>query len=364
MVPTMPTRNTPIVPAINLDEAMSRFCVALVPSLLVRHTFEMATTAEGDRTQTLALARELRSSSSTRTAVMGGRNVSYIKGNRLVEFLQQHKNKFTPEQAQQVGSALLKLKLVVKADTLDGKKRMLRACNAQDVHFDEKYFYVWNFEGSTGMRNLLLVVIVLAFFGLVLFPVWPQQAKVGVWYVSMTLLLALFGFICVRFVLFLFLYALGMDFWVLPNFFADDLGIVESFRPLYSFHLSKQNLKDTWPYRLAMCGLVVSLVYWIATQPTEFDEFVAQQRQFVDELYEGTLLSDKSQKEKDQIDRLTGGSSGAIPNVADVQRELEELELLSEQEGDEAIDKALEQERDEAIDKALEQEEEEEVADL
>ena len=56
------------------------------------------------------------------------------------------------------------------------------------------------------------------------------------------------------------------------------------------------------------------------TQPTEFDVFVAQQRAFVDELYDGTLLSDRSQKEKENVDKLK------TPDAATLERELHEIE--------------------------------------
>jgi len=208
------------------------------------------------------------------------------------------------------------------------------------------------------MRNLLLMVIVLAFFGLVLFPVWPQNAKVGVWYVSMTLLLVLLGFIITRLVLFFVLYAVGVDFWILPNFFADDAGFWDSFKPLYSFHASVQNIRDSYQYRLAVIICMVSCAYWVYTQPTEFDEFVASQRAFVDELYEGTLLSDKSQKEKEQIDKV-------VPDFATVQRELDELEKLYQEEQKEAnVEKTMEEMIRKESEERKAEEEDEEIADL
>ena len=304
---------------------------------------------EADRSSLLPIARELRSSSATRTAVMLGKNVSYIKGTKLVNFLKENKS-ITELEAAEIGNALLRENLVTRAELQDSNKKVLRPTNVKI--FDEKAFLVWNFEGSTGMRNLLLFVIVLAFFGLVLFPVWPQSAKVGVWYVSMTLLLVLIGFIVIRLVLFLIFYAVGVDFWILPNFFADDLGIVESFRPAYSFHTSFETIKETWVSRLLVSLFVAATVFWFYTQPTEFDEFVASQRAFVDELYEGTLLSDKSEKDKQQIDKV-------VPDFATVQKELEELEKLSEEE------KKKEDLIDQKLDEILKKDEkEEEIADL
>lgn len=305
---------------------------------------------DADRAQVLQIARDLRSSYSTKTAIMNGNNVTYIKGKKVTLYLSE-KHSMSQAQATDFGNALLREGLVMKAEVYDNKKQILRPTAQAPKEFDEKAFLVWTFEGSTGMRNLLLIAIVMAFFGLVLFPVWPQSAKVGVWYVSMTLLLVLLGFICIRLVLFLVLYAVGMDFWILPNFFADDLSIVESFRPLYSFSFSMEDVSRTWPYRVAVILAIASSVFWFMTQPTEFDEFVASQRAFVDELYEGTLLSDKSQKEKEQIDKV-------VPDLESLEAELEELERVSEEEAQ------LDQKLDEIMKKEELDQDQEEIADL
>lgn len=301
-----------------------------------------------DRAKIMLMAKELRSSSGTKTAILQGRNVSYIKGNKLVSYLTE--KGLSNADATGIGKALLREGFTLKADLLDPKRRTLRPSNNNPKTFDDQSFYVWNFEGSTGMRNLLLAAIVLAFFGLVLFPVWPQNAKVGVWYVSMTLLLVLLGFIFTRLILFIWLYAFGIDFWILPNFFADDAGFWDSFKPLYSFHFSLQTLRETVLYRLAALAILISIGVWVYTQPTEFDEFVASQRAFVDELYEGTLLSDKSQKDKEQIDKV-------VPDMATVQKELDELERMSEAKESSVVDELLNKDGENAND-------DEDVADL
>ena len=258
---------------------------------------------------------------------MADRNVNYVKGHRFVEYL--GKKGISEEEALAIGTAMLKEGLVIKAEQVDYKKKMIREVHGMPMakYFDKEGFYVWQFEGSQAMRNFVLAVVVIAFVGLVLFPVWPQFAKVGVWYVSMTLLLLLFGFIVVRLVLFLALYSVGIDFWVLPNFFADDLGIMDSFRPLYSYQgPSLKNIRETWPYRLIVVLALLGMAAWVFTQPTEFDVFLAQNRKFVDELYEGTLLADKSHKDKEQSDKLV------VPDAATLERELAELEKLEAEE--------------------------------
>ena len=276
-----------------------------------------------DHDAVLALARELRSTDATRHAALGGKNVSYVKGVRLVEYLEKRGR---GADATAIGNALLRDKLVVKEEIADRKHRALRYTHERPSQFERDFFYVWQIEGSSLKRNVMLGVVIVSVLGLVLFPVWPQWAKVGVWYVSMTLLIVLTGFIFGRVAAFLLLYGVGIDFWILPNFFADDLDFYSSFRPAVSFALAtREELRASWPYRLVVLLCLVSFAYWVVTAPTEFDVFVAQQRQFVDELYEGTLLSDKSQKEKERVDRV-------VPDSATLQRELEDLERLEREE--------------------------------
>jgi translocation protein SEC62 len=227
--------------------------------------------------------------------------------------------------------------------------------NPTKNQFEEEFFYVWIFEGSTRTRNIYLTILVGAFLGLVLFPVWPQFAKVGVWYISMTLLLLLTGFIFFRLFLFLFLYGIGIDLWILPNFFADDLGFFDSFKPIYSLSMwNQRDIRASWPYRLVMLLTLCGFVYWVVTQPTEFDVFVAQQRQFVDELYEGTLLSDKSHKDSQQTPGAPGSKNSAVPDVETLKKELEELEkqeAVQTAKVDAIIDDVLKKEEKESITK-------------
>ena len=46
-----------------------------------------------------------------------------------------------------------------------------------------------------------------------------------------------------------------------------------------------------------------SFCWWAITQPSEFDGFVAAQGDFIKDLYAGTLLSDMSQRDKENIDK-------------------------------------------------------------
>ena len=283
---------------------------------------------KADHAKVLAVAKELRGSDATRQAVLNGKSVSYVKGDKFVAHFEGVK-RMSPGEVDALGNAFLRENLVIKCEVADKARKLLRATMDRPKVFErEGYFYVWTFEGSAMMRNALLMLVVGSVLGLILFPVWPQAAKVGVWYLSMTLLIVLTGFLSLRLGLFLVLYGVGVDFWILPNFFADDVEFWDSFKPLVSLEVCNlTTLRQSIVYRVLVLGGLVSFVYWVLTQPTEFDTFVAQQRAFVDELYEGTLLSDKSQKDKDNIDKAK-----AVPDAATLERELAELERAEREE--------------------------------
>jgi len=75
---------------------------------------------------------------------------------------------------------------------------------------------------------------------------------------------------------------------------------VDSFKPVYSFEKCKAG---QLPYRIGVAVSFSSFCWWAVTQPSEFDGFVSAQGDFLKDLYAGTLLSDMSQQDKENIDK-------------------------------------------------------------
>lgn len=92
----------------------------------------------------------------------------------------------------------------------------------------------------------------------------------------------------------------GYELWFLPNLFDESLGFYESFVPAFSFEPTKPG---QLPYRLGVAIGFFSFCYWAVMQPSEFDGFVAAQGDFLKDLYAGTLISDMSQEDKENIDK-------------------------------------------------------------
>lgn len=120
------------------------------------------------------------------------------------------------------------------------------------------------------------------------FPIWPDCLRLALWYASAMLLIVLFMTLLLRLLLFLFVSIFGWEFWVLINLVDDFLAVVDSFKPLCSFERTKPG--QLW-WRNVMLGGFGAFFYWTVTQPTEFDEFINANTQFVDDLHEGNPLN-------------------------------------------------------------------------
>mmetsp|Transcript_29230 Transcript_29230/g.21763 ORF Transcript_29230/g.21763 Transcript_29230/m.21763 type:complete len:110 (+) Transcript_29230:412-741(+) len=80
---------------------------------------------------------------------------------------------------------------------------------------------------------LVLVIVVMICF--LLFNIWPLWIKKGLWYCSFYLLVVLLGFIVFRASVWLFFFHFGLDIWIMPNFFNDDVSVLDSLRPIIEF---------------------------------------------------------------------------------------------------------------------------------
>ena len=177
-------------------------------------------------------------------------------------------------------------------------------CNPLQIsrnrEFDESGYFTWIYEGDKSFSNMMTALLVAGFLFCTCFPIWPNFLKVFVWYMSVTLLIFIFFLITFRGAVFLLVWILGWECWVLPNLFDETLGFVESFKPVISFEPTKEGQLI---YRAGIAVAFFSFCYWAVTQPSEFDGFKQGQVDFIKDLYAGTLLSDMSQADKDNIDK-------------------------------------------------------------
>jgi translocation protein SEC62 len=241
-----------------------------------------------------------------REAVEMDKRVYYLKGEKLVNFLVEPKKgtkwpkdvpKFKSRQeAIAVCKSLCKLQFIHRS-VKRGKGDLVIS---RERDFDESGIFTWIYEGDKSFSHMMTTVLIMGFLSCVCFPIWPNFLKVFAWYMSVSFLIFIFFLITFRGLLFMFLWIVGVDFWFLPNLFDESLGVADSFRPLYS---CERTMEGQLMYRLGVGVGFFGFCYWAVTQPSEFDGYVKAQGDFIKDLYEGTLLSDVSQTDKENIDK-------------------------------------------------------------
>ena len=194
--------------------------------------------------------------------------------------------------------------------------------------WEPRDYYVWDYEGSKGFSNFMTGLLIVGMLVCTCFPIWPHFLKVYLWYLSVTFLIFMSIFCTLRMLLFMNFWVLGYEFWILPNLFDESLTFAESFKPGYSFD---PGAKGQRYYRAALFMGTVAFFAWAYNQPTDFDLFVEAQKEFIDDLYDGKLLTDFSQQSKDDIDLVKRPSWAELAaEEIKARQEEEEAEKLQE----------------------------------
>ncbi|KAI8328395.1 translocation protein Sec62-domain-containing protein [Choanephora cucurbitarum] len=196
------------------------------------------------------LKNEKQSGLKPRDGVFNGKRFDYFKGKKGIDALMnenyakytKHPNPpKTREEAFLLFNDMGKYGFILRVDrgsSINGKgsPRVLQPNPVQEV--DEDGYYMWIWEGSQVKNYLGAIGLVSLIFVAVLFPLWPNFLRLGVWYLSMAVLCLIglfFAIALVRLVLYIVTYpVLPRGFWLFPNLF-EDCGIIESFIPLYGF---------------------------------------------------------------------------------------------------------------------------------
>lgn len=108
-----------------------------------------------------------------------------------------------------------------------------RLIKTQKQRFDSVGFYIISYEGNQRWNHFMLFAMLLGIFSLCMFQAWPLALKLAMWYISVVLLTVMFTLIIIRLVLFVAFWFCGYDFWLFPNLFDEELGVIDSFKPLH-----------------------------------------------------------------------------------------------------------------------------------
>ncbi|KAB8217409.1 translocation protein Sec62-domain-containing protein [Aspergillus novoparasiticus] len=117
----------------------------------------------------------------------------------------------------------------------------------QHQETDPMMHYVWLYEGPQWKQKAMAAAVVAGIFAVVLFPLWPMVMRQGVWYLSvgmMGLLGLFFAMSIFRLILFcVTVFVVPPGLWLFPNLF-EDVGFIDSFKPLWGWQESKKKKKS------------------------------------------------------------------------------------------------------------------------
>ncbi|KAJ1606757.1 transmembrane domain-containing protein [Cryptosporidium canis] len=199
-----------------------------------------------------------RSGVRTKGAIeVGRRAVEYFRGIEFVRWIRKNAETIKENypdivkntsfdsiiDINEIGTELIRRSFIVRAEykpvgtnSDDSKipKWPKRLCVTSNQNFDEHSFYIITFDSNKTMSNILMISILVSVLALFMFPAWPLAIKISVWYISVVFLSVMLIVFFGRLILFAFLWFFGFDFWILPNLFDEDTGVIDSFKPLYS----------------------------------------------------------------------------------------------------------------------------------
>ncbi|KAG8526470.1 uncharacterized protein KY384_008670 [Bacidia gigantensis] len=216
----------------------------------------------------LAVAKWLRGQDlKTRTCILNGQRKDMFKVKRALRALlspgytaAQKKNTVLPRPPsnQQEAAELFKLLplslLALRVSKIDPHaghdhgntpkrvKGLWTVKIEQQQDISETLHYVWLYDGPQWRMKLYAAGALLAIMTIVMFPLWPIQLRLGVWYLSMGFL-GLVGLFFVMAIFRLILFCVTVvtmpkGLWLYPNLF-EDVGFFDSFRPIWAWQEEK-----------------------------------------------------------------------------------------------------------------------------
>merc|ERR1712130_306123 len=132
-----------------------------------------------------------------------------------------------------------------KGEEREKKKRKIRL----EMHNDQLFLdgndaYVWIYDPTPWYYYIAGGAIVLGIIAVCLFPLWPMEARQGVYYLSVAaagFLVFIIVLAILKYILFLlcFIATAGkLKLWIFPNL-TEDVGFFESFWPMYVYTYSR-----------------------------------------------------------------------------------------------------------------------------
>ncbi|KAG4304016.1 hypothetical protein PORY_002539 [Pneumocystis oryctolagi] len=208
----------------------------------------------------LLLAKRLRHHTllKNRPGVLNGKRVDFFKAKHALRVLQD-RSFYTAEapDANAVFSLLLRYKLIQRVDKLSSRtERQERSTNSHaqrrirrlrisaEQSVAEKAYFVWLYDQIPVTTVFLGIAALLLVLAVIVYPLWPPRLRRMAYrlsWVALGLVVLLLIITILRLCIFIITLALfPPGIWLFPNLY-EDVGFIDSFRPLWSWHVKRKN---------------------------------------------------------------------------------------------------------------------------
>lgn len=218
---------------------------------------------------------------SIKDAIVGNKRKEYIKQKEFNELIKKHQADFEQffkgtvyniADIENMSNEIISL--FVKNDFLKDARASIHEAklkypkrliplyeyladnNNQDEEKPRRFYYFTN-ERKEKKSYFWLGAAIIGVLAYCLFPLWPLEVKLGIWWVSWILSVVMIGLLLLRLLIFLIFYTFGYSIWIFPNLTDDKLGVIESFKPF----LSKEKRNDPLYKILIRIAIASSIVY-------------------------------------------------------------------------------------------------------
>lgn len=224
-------------------------------------------------------------------AVVNRKRIYYFRADAFHELINEHSaeilkllskhNKFEElkdiDDSKRLGDIMINNGLIRCFDRVPDDEKKYRypkkLIEVDNMSMNEKGFYGFHIYKSQTKMTILAVALAITIIAVIMFPLWPYSVKIAIFKVLFYFSASMLGMIAVRLVLFLIIFPFGVDFWIFPNLFDDDAGILDSFVPFLLINVRE----DGWMIfivRILMVFLFAGYVYQHAGLPLPIDETV------------------------------------------------------------------------------------------
>lgn len=118
-------------------------------------------------------------------------------------------------------------------------------------------FYCINHEVPIKQNSIIyLLLVITIIISFTLFPLWPLNMKLSIWWILLFIIILLILLIVLRIILFFIGCFFGYDIMLFPNILTDEVGIYKSFFPIVGY-AKQDDFEDQFYFRLICIGFLI-----------------------------------------------------------------------------------------------------------